>query len=358
MFTRSKPIIAAGATAAALLLLTSCSGSPAAGDASSPDFVYFAAGGYTGEFEKVIERTLFAAYGEATGGQVQVQKGDCGISNLAQQVQANNVTASLWVFCSTAELDIAAEEGLLQPIDTDVVPVDLIQEDHHTEYGVDFGAWTMGLAYDADAVKTAPTSIGDFFDTETFPGKRCVSNFPVGSSIFEAALLHDGVAPEDIYPMDLDRAYAAFDRIKSDILFFSGTAEGNQNLLTGQCSLLITSAGDTKITADQNPDRDIRFVQEDGVNAFAAMGIPKGAPNPTAANEYMKVVIEDRDAQSEMLANTVVVPVLLTEPLETPAGLEEWSGLLSGKGFFTSDERWYFENFDTILQRWNDWLVS
>ncbi|WP_040167304.1 extracellular solute-binding protein [Microbacterium gorillae] len=358
MFTTRRAITTVVGAALVALTVSACSSDASQAGTESADFVYFAAGAYTEEYEQLIDRSLFSTYTEQTGGQVTIQKGDCGINALAQQVEANNVTASVFVFCSTAEKAMAAEQGLLQKIDPKVVPTNLVEDDHVDEYGIDFGAWTMGLAYDGDVYPTAPTSIGDFFDTDKFPGKRCVSNFPMYAGVFEAALLHDGVAAADIYPLDLDRAYAQLDRIKDDILFFANTAEGGQNLLTKQCGLLLTSAGDTKIMQAQNPDRNIQFVQKDGVDAYAAIGIPKGAPNPTAANAYLKSIIENRDGLKKMLIGVAGPAVLLKDPIPVPDELKDWSGVLTGDGFFPMDERWYMDNLGEISERWNTWLVG
>ncbi len=357
VFRFSRKFAAVTALVGAAALMTSCSGGPSEGSASA-DFVYAASGGYTEEYEQQLGKTLFAGYTSDTGGEITVTKGDCGINTLAQEVAAGNVTASIYVFCSTAEKQQAIEQGLLQKIDRDVVPTDLVQDDHVDDYGIDFASWTMGLAYDGAVYPNHPTSIGDFFDTEKFPGKRCVSNFPMYSGLFEAALVHDGVAPKDIYPFDFDRVYAQLDRIKSDILFFSNTAEGGQNLLTGQCGMMLNGAGDTKIMADQNPERDIRFVQEDGVGAYAAIGIPKGAPNPEAANKYLKSIIENRKGLAEMLVSKAGYAVMLKDQLPVPDELSDWAGVLTSDDFFPMDERWYLDNIGTILERWNVWIVS
>ncbi|WP_040167303.1 extracellular solute-binding protein [Microbacterium gorillae] len=359
MSTRTAPWAAAGVTALAALLLTACSGAAdGTEESASADFTIFAAGGYTGEYEEAQKQTIIAGYTADTGGVVSMQKGDCGLSTLEQQVSAGNVTSSLWVFCNKAELDQAITEGLVQKYDADVVPTDLVAEGHFNEYGVDFGAWNIGLAYDADAVSTPPTSIADFYDLERFPGTRCLSNYPVTAGALESALLSDGVSPDAVYPPDLPRAYAALDRIKDHILFYAGSAEGNQDLLTGQCALLMTSAGDLKLTAEENPDRDLRFVQEDGLNAYSAMAIPTGAPNPAAASAYMKSIIENRDAQSDMLSRTAVTPIVLADPLPVPADLAGWEGMISRKGYLDQNAIWYRDNYDSMLAEWNAWLLE
>jgi spermidine/putrescine-binding protein len=53
------------------------------------------------------------------------------------------------------------------------------------------------MAYNADKLKTAPTSWADFWDTKTFPGKRGLRKG--AKYTLEFALMADGVAPKDVY---------------------------------------------------------------------------------------------------------------------------------------------------------------
>lgn len=76
----------------------------------------------------------------------------------------------------------------------------------------------MLIAYNKEALDKAPSGWDDFWDVEAFPGPRGLPDtgdrdwwVPV------VALLADGVAPDDLFPLDLDRAYAKLDEIKPHI---------------------------------------------------------------------------------------------------------------------------------------------
>ena len=78
-----------------------------------------------------------------------------------------------------------------------------------TDYRIANMIYSMALAYNTEATGgVAPTGWADFFDLEKFPGKRGVMDYSVGG-IFEIALLADGVPPDQLYPLDLDRAIAS-----------------------------------------------------------------------------------------------------------------------------------------------------
>ena len=93
------------------------------------------------------------------------------------------------------------------------------------------------LAYTAATIKgnfdTEPTSWADFFDTKKFPGKR---SWPAGyfnGGVLEAALLADGVEPDEIYPLDFERAGAKIESIQDDLVIYTEYAQA-QSFLTSK----------------------------------------------------------------------------------------------------------------------------
>ncbi|WP_040167333.1 extracellular solute-binding protein [Microbacterium gorillae] len=341
-----------------VLALAGCSPSGSSNGEHSLDFVYFEGGQGSEDFSEAQRATLWAPM-IAKGVQIDRQAGDCGLSRLAQQVEANNVTPSIWHFCSIGEMEQAAEQGLLEKIDTDVVPVDLLQDAAVNEYGIGFGTWQIGLAYDAEAVGKEMTSIADVYDVKGYPGKRCIQNAPPQyNGALEAAMLSLGKSADDIYPIDFKAAYGELDRIRDDILLYSSSAEGSQNVLTGQCDMVLTSAANARRLIAAEPARDLRFVQEDGVLAMSALGIPKHAPNVWGANQYLKAILEDREGQKGLLEKTGNVSFMLKDPIEIPDSMKQWQQSLRGEGWIQMAEGWYQKNFDPILAQWNEWVVG
>ena len=97
-------------------------------------------------------------------------------------------------------------EGVLEPIDYTAVDKSQLLSIATHPNGVGVVAWSWVLAYNSEAFKEgqAPRTWKDFFDLETFPGPRGLQNDP--RRTLEMALLADGVALENLYPLDLDRA--------------------------------------------------------------------------------------------------------------------------------------------------------
>ena len=65
--------------------------------------------------------------------------------------------------------------------------------------------------------------------------KRGLWNYPVG--LFEIALLADGAKPEEVYPIDVERALKSLDKIKDDVIWWSSGAEPIQLLASGEIPL-------------------------------------------------------------------------------------------------------------------------
>ena len=70
-------------------------------------------------------------------------------------------------------------------------------------------AWRKGVP--------APKNWVEFFDTEKFPGKRALPDYP--DYILPFAAIADGMTPEEVSKsIDLDRAFKTLKRVKKEIL--------------------------------------------------------------------------------------------------------------------------------------------
>src|SRR5690606_10145614 len=113
--------------------------------------------------------------------------------------------------------DLAGEMGLLEPIDLSVVDLSEYPEEAKHEYWLPRGAYATALGYRTDAFPNGehPRTWAEFWDVERFPGPRALRNHPIDN--LEFALMADGVAPEDLYPLDMERAFRKLDEIKPHI---------------------------------------------------------------------------------------------------------------------------------------------
>lgn len=60
-----------------------------------------------------------------------------------------------------------------------------------------------------------PRNFAEYFDLQKFPGRRTFRSRP--NETLELALLADGVTPNAMYPLDVDRAFSMLDRVKPSV---------------------------------------------------------------------------------------------------------------------------------------------
>lgn len=87
-----------------------------------------------------------------------------------------------------------------------------------------------------------PKTWADFWNVEKFPGKRAVpGNF--FDFMLEAALIADGVAPQNLYPLDFDRAFAKLNELKPHMVFYTEYPQIQQLLSSGTASIAFGPSG-------------------------------------------------------------------------------------------------------------------
>jgi putative spermidine/putrescine transport system substrate-binding protein len=307
-------------------------------------------------------RVLLDRFEAKTGAKVIQVVGQCGITQLAAQVQSKNVTYGLYEFCSSNDRITAEQQGLLEKLDKSVVPVGVLQDGQYDDYTIDVNPYVEALLYDASiwpASGKHPTKATDIFDTKDFPGKRCMHRNPQTSTILELALIADGVNYKNLYPLDIERALRKLDTIRQDTVFVSTTAQALQALLSGQCTMYNTTQGVGGNLTKQNPDRKFAMGYGDSIVLAAEAGIPKGAPNAKVAQALIRWLITDLDGWQQVMQKTTYIPVFKNPP-PVPSALQPW--VLLGKNLEViagpRDEPYWVKNGEAILARFNEWLAS
>lgn len=199
-----------------------------------------------------------------------------------------------------------------------------------------------------------PTSCADYFDLEKFPGKRGMWSSVIGNGL-EIALLGDGVAKEQIYPLDVNRALAKLSTIKSDIAFFQNLAVGSEGMTNGSYGMVITA--NTRAYDAVAAGAEYAPLWECGVEQVSTLGIVKGTPNLEAALALVGYATTP-EAQSARMAITAHSPVSKTFTLPSDPLLVDFLGPSHPGKFLTMDNAWWADNFDTVEQQFQQWQVE
>lgn len=178
-----------------------------------------------------VFQKAFADPYNAKGGNMVIDGSGPVNGKILTMVQANDVT---WDICDAGVTTLAdlGPKGALQPINYDIVDKSKVVGGMAYDLGVANYFFSSVMAWDSAKVEGTPTP-ADFFDTKKYPGRRMIRKD--SQAMLELALLADGVAPEDLYPLDVERAFAKFDSIRDDLLFWTSGSQSQSLLRDGEC---------------------------------------------------------------------------------------------------------------------------
>lgn len=319
-------------------------------------FSYLGVAGST-DFLDGLDASFMPAWEEESGFKTALDNFCCGTDKLKAQISADSVTWSAIAWATQIEFEEAKEADLLEKLDTSVIDVSKLQPGTYDEYGYDtwkFAAvvgWLPGTYPEGEE----PTSFKDLFDTEKFPGKRCLYKYHEFGGTLEGALLAEGVPADEIYPLDLDLAFEKLSSMKDDIVWWDSGAQPAQYLLNGTCKIAAIWNGVAQTTTKRgNP---IEIAWPESITIVGVNTVPKNSPNPEAAQKFLGMLIENREAQEEFYEHTAY-----TIPLKDPAisdAAAQWAP--EGENVQDSiaeDEQYYAENNEEISKAFEDFLVT
>jgi putative spermidine/putrescine transport system substrate-binding protein len=216
-----------------------------------------------------------------------------GIRDIRTKVKANAVDIDV------AELygglcDIAAKEGLIEPLDYSKIPNAAgIPEHLRKEHSIGFTAYSTVLAYNTDVYgDNPPKNWADFFDVEKFPGTRAIGGtYP--STNMEIGLLADGVPKDKIYPLDLDRSLKKWEDFKPNIAVrWSTGAQATQLATSEEVDMLTIWAA--RIDAAIKEGAPYAYTLNDAVMDVECLVVPKGSPNPEGAMRLINHLLDPK----------------------------------------------------------------
>lgn len=342
---RKRRLAVAITTAGAVLLTVTACGS----DESGATTLTFATFG--GAYEDAQRSAWLDEFTEETGIEVTTDAYD--FAKLQAMVESGDV---YW-----DAVDVSADAGLegtselLEPIDCSVVSTcdtpasGLINSD----WRVATSTSGMLVGYNTDAVDGEPATWADFFDTETFPGKRGMPPWASGGAL-EAALLADGVAPDEIYPLDVDRALAKLDTIKNDIIWWESATQSTELLASGETAFSLTFAARVYSVAveEQEP---VAPVWDSLIAIGNYVAVPKGTENKDAAMQFAAFITE-KENNAKISEYYPVGPGTEGATADVPAEIEEWLPSSHLENALPQDDNYWDKNYASVDEQFQAWL--
>ncbi len=310
-----------------------------------------------GAYQDAQRDAYFKPFMQKTGTKMAEESWDGGVGTLRAKVQGGNNNWDV-VQVESEELLIGCEEGLYEKLDwAKLGGKDKYMPDAVNDCGVGAIVYSFILAYDGDKIKgDAPKSWADFWNVQKWPGKRALRKGP--KTTLEIALLADGVAPGELYPLDIDRALAKLSKIRDSVdVWWTGGAQTSQLLESGEVDMLPTWNGRAQTVIDAGGPVGIQWNQ--GLYSIEGWAIPKGAPTADLGREFIKFCAdpERQAAFTDKLAYGPTNPKAYDH-----ISAERAKDLPTAPGNFENmllaDQQWWGEHKEEAEERFNVWLLT
>jgi len=277
------------------------------------------------------------------------------LAKVRAMVRTGNVEWDLILPLGTWQVG-GEKEGLWEPVDYSIVDVSDTAPGAKREFGVGFEVISGGICWDEKrngAAGKHPETWPEFFDPTRFPGRRGLR--PREFETLEIALLGDGVKPADIYPLDVDRAFRALDRMKP---FITNWIEATQQTISlvqqNECDFTYTYNG--RVYAARQAGIPISFSPKDHINSMDYLTIVKGAKNKDAAMQLIAFVMRPErqaDFANRMIYSGTKLKMLDLVKPEIKPFLPD---IKDPNGFYIKLDYWT-DNQLVLEKRFKEWLV-
>lgn len=357
---KGAPMVAA--VAGVSLALAACGGS--SGDPSADDGEGDSSPGGTvvvsdwgGAIQDAEVEHLYRPFEEETGIKVVIAEPP-STAKIKAMVDANNVEWDL--VSGSTSIVLALGRDYFEEIPAEYSHVEGVPDEFIDTHTAAYYVFSSNIGWNTEAFDgDRMENWADFWDFERFPGNRTLSGSDGGNRPFiEAALLADGVEIDDLYPLDIDRAFDKLEELKPYVpQWWSSGSQPGQMLVSNQVTAAHIWSG--RVFTLQEEGAPIDHTWNQGKMEPAAWMVPKGAKNKEAAFELIKYSLQP-EVQARLWGNYPASPTNLLAIDEMDP---EYAKTLSTHPDnyavqFMSDYEWWAENEAEVLERWDRFILS
>jgi putative spermidine/putrescine transport system substrate-binding protein len=324
----------------------------AATDLKGKTVVFASWGGAYQDAEKLCYCEPFAA---ATGATV-VQDGPMNAAKFRAMIEGG---APDWDVADVTIDFLYAGIGdkLFEKIDTSLVKTSRLSPQFVNEYGIGCIVWSYNLGYSTKVFPAGaqPRGWADLFDLKRFPGKRTLGDNVVAT--LEVALLADGVTPDKLYPLDVDRAFKKLDTIKAETIFWSTNSQSQQLFVDGEVGLGLILNGRAYDAAKKGAPIAISW--EQNIQSIDYLVVPAGSRNRDAAMVLIDTMT-DPENQAKLANKIAYAPTNPAAFKSIDPAVEPWLSTAPDniKQGFVINAAYWRDNLKSLQERWAMWKLS
>lgn len=319
-------------------------------------------GVWGGTWREAFDEACVKPFEEKYG--VTIEEEEMGDNIVAQTIaQVNQDIDGIDVTCGNGTADFGQYLGLqgaVKELDySRLSNAASIGDEAKTDYAVGMYICAEAFTYDNDAFPEIPAGAAGFFDVEKYPGDRAVRGF-AGSGLLEQALLADGVAYEDLYPLDLDRAFAKLDTIKNSITkYWSSGSEIVQTINDKEAV-----AGEywfAHVNRAKNAGANVTMTYQDCAKFADSFSIVSNTKKEDLAYEFINFCL-DQQVQADLCNLLGYAPINEDALQYMDADKQEELACMylpyeEGGTFWVQTEYWG-EHFEEVSERYQLWIAE
>lgn len=313
---------------------------------------------FGGTMQATQQKAYFEPFEKLSGITVRAFPGS-NPTKVKAMVETGNVEWDMAQLSRGSIMNLQRHGDYFEKIDYDLVDAG-VDAAYRFEYGLEMLVWAQVMAHRTDAFKGAvPKGWADFWDAAKFPGERAMIGTGGGSwPEMEFALMAAGVPADKLYPLDIDKAFASYDRIKKNVVKWWDTGAVPIQLLTDR-EVVMTTVWNGRMEALQKAGVLAAISWNQGLLKRDAWGIPKGAKNKVNAMKFAaystmaipqaRIAFGIPYGSVNSKSNEYIPPERLAMLPSAPAIKSQ---------LVNYDYDWWIDNRDTVVGRFNKWLLS
>lgn len=270
-------------------------------------------------------------------------------------VEANAVDVDI-LNIDFAEAAVLERENLLEPVDYALVDKSDVPDWAASEQYIvsDVAATVMAWNTAAFTQETRPKTWAEFYDVAKLPGQRSLWKLAMQS--LETACLATGIDPKNLYPLDLDAAFAMLDKLKPDLTWWTSGAQSAQLLISNEVD--VGTAWNGRVHQPKLDGAPVDFTFDHSIWVCDAWIIPKGAKNRELSMQFMANIFKAKN-QAVVSQNMPYGPTVQgafdllsdAEKAVLPNAPE------NAKTAVVQDVGYWATEGDAVFKRFNEWLA-
>ena len=310
-----------------------------------------------GSYQDAQRKAYYEPFSKEFGIKI-IEDSPTSISKVMAMVKAKNITWDV-VDAGAYKLGDLGNRGFLEELDYSIIDSRDVDPFFHSKYYMSTISWCELLGYRTDVFPgdKAPTSAVDFWDVKKFPGRRAMRDNPIYN--IPLALLADGVAKDQIYPLTeekIQRAFKKLDEIKPHVNVWWTQGAQPPQMLTDK-EVVMATGWNGRISAVSKEGAPVAVVWDGAQMVSDAWFIPKGSKNKELAMLF--IAWATFPEINWPLSQHIDYGPVNTKSLKfLDKQLLERMPLTYVDKMIKCDFNWWSTQYQDMLERWREWKLQ